>query len=754
MLCLSSVSYSFKLNGKIDGNIVPSRGLRQGDPLSPYLFLLCAEAFSGLLAKAANEGYIHGARVCRTAPRISHLFFADDSILFTRATLQECSKVADILSTYERASGQKINFNKSEVSFSKRVDADRRKEIKELFGVREVDRHEKYLGLPTVIGRSKKMVFGVLKERVWKKLQGWKEKLLSRAGKEILLQSVIQSIPTYMMSLFAIPAGILDDINAMCARFWWGARGTERKMHWLSWEKLCLPKTYGGMGFRDLKIFNQALLAKQGWRLMCDTTSLVHLVMSARYYCNSSFRHALRGFDPSFIWRSIWGAKSLLLEGLKWRVGDGTRIGVWDDSWLPGESSSVVATPNIESPADLKVSDLLNGVGDWCEAALQMHLTVEDAVLARQIPLSTRSTEDVLYWWPNTDGIYTTKSGYWMGRLGHLRGWLARFGGAVSDIWKSVWHIGGPPKLSHFLWRACTGSLATRGQLFARHIVSDACCLHCGHVNETIIHTIFRCSLVSPIWDFSPFSQVILDAPDSSFREFFVWIKEKLEAPDFLTFMATAWGAWSYRNSVLHDEPWTNRDVGVAGFIRLVQEYQRYDRAVQGSGVIVGSVRSRSGWTAPREECWRINTDAAVMEGVGIGLGVVVRDSGGNIVLAAVRRMEVPWPASLAEAAAGRFGLQVARFHGFQVVELETDALSLSKAVAARRWGRAPLDLIIEDICLLGAEFSSFECFHVKRGGNSVAHLMARHLPMTGREQIFVENFPPGILALAELDVS
>ena len=132
----------------------------------------------------------------------------------------------------------------------------------------------------------------------------------------------------------------------------------------------------------------------------------------------------------------------------------------------------------------------------------------------------------------------------------------------------------------------------------------------------------------------------------------------------------------------------------------------------------------------------------------------VVRDSGGNIVLAAVRRMEVSWPAPLAEAAAGRFGLQVARLHGFRVVELETDALSLSKAVAARRWGCAPLDLIIEDICLLGAEFSSFECFHVKRGGNSVAHLMARYLPMTGREQIFVENFPPGILALAELDVT
>lgn len=88
------------------GPIIPSRELRQGYPLSTYLFLLCAEeGFSSLLTKAANDSLILGARVCRTAPHISHLFFVDYTILFTRATHQECSVVADILSMYERASG-------------------------------------------------------------------------------------------------------------------------------------------------------------------------------------------------------------------------------------------------------------------------------------------------------------------------------------------------------------------------------------------------------------------------------------------------------------------------------------------------------------------------------------------------------------------------------------------------------------------------------------------------------------------------
>lgn len=96
----------------------------------------------------------------------------------------------------------KINFNKAEVTFSKNVESTRRNEILNMLGVREVARHEKYLGLPTIIGRSKRAVFAVLKERIWKKLQGWKEKLLARPGKEVLIKAVAQAIPTYMMSIF------------------------------------------------------------------------------------------------------------------------------------------------------------------------------------------------------------------------------------------------------------------------------------------------------------------------------------------------------------------------------------------------------------------------------------------------------------------------------------------------------------------------------------------------------------------------
>ncbi|XP_021762976.1 uncharacterized protein LOC110727703 [Chenopodium quinoa] len=395
MDCLCSVSYSFKWNGKVSGCVSPARGLRQGDPISPYLFLMCAEAFSSLLVKAANDNLISGARVCRGAPKISHIFFADDSILFARATTEECSKIVSIISTYERASGQLINFDKSEVSFSKNVRADRRYEIISLLRVKQVSRHEKYLGLPTIIGRSKKAVFSCLKEREWKKLQGWKERLLSQAGKEILIKAVAQAIPVYMMGLFRIPDCVLNEINSMIAKFWWGSRGSERKIHWVSWKKLCLPKQLGGMGFRDLGTFNQALLAKQGWRLLNDSKSLVYSVLKARYFKNGEFISAPRGYDPSFVWRSIWGAKSLLVDGLRWRVGDGRRINVWEEGWLPTENTARAPSPNIDSPDDLMVADLIDhDQGCWDVIALNQHLTARDAALAQGIPLSCRSISD------------------------------------------------------------------------------------------------------------------------------------------------------------------------------------------------------------------------------------------------------------------------------------------------------------------------------------------------------------------------
>ena len=150
-----SVSYSVLINGEACGNISPSRGIRQGDLLSPCLFLLCAEGFSALIHEAAMNQQINGFSICRGCPLITHIFFANDSLLFCKAKKQECHTLVSILNRYEEASGQKINTDKSSVFFSPNTFQELRDGILNILGPMQDSRHSKYLGLPSIIGKSK-----------------------------------------------------------------------------------------------------------------------------------------------------------------------------------------------------------------------------------------------------------------------------------------------------------------------------------------------------------------------------------------------------------------------------------------------------------------------------------------------------------------------------------------------------------------------------------------------------------------------
>ena len=169
MSCVTTPSFSVPINGKTYGNIILTRGLRQGDPLSPYLFILCAEGFTSLLTKAEGEGKLHGVSICRRVSSVSHLLFADDILLFCQATHDEVRTILEVLQLYAVSSRQCINMEKSLVYFSSNVEEDRRQRIKEQLGVKEVERFESYLGLPTLVGWAKYQTFSFLKE-VWKKI--------------------------------------------------------------------------------------------------------------------------------------------------------------------------------------------------------------------------------------------------------------------------------------------------------------------------------------------------------------------------------------------------------------------------------------------------------------------------------------------------------------------------------------------------------------------------------------------------------
>ena len=157
-----------------------------------------------------------------------------------------------------------------------------------------------------------------MKEKLDNKLSGWKEKSLSQAIKEILIKVVAQVIPTNTMSVFKLPNSLCDDLARMIRRFGWGQKDGKNKIAWLSREKMCAPKEKGGLSFHDLRAFNLALLAKQGWRLQINSHSLVHRVLKAQYFPNTNFLHAELGTKPSYAWRSILLAQPVLKADYRW----------------------------------------------------------------------------------------------------------------------------------------------------------------------------------------------------------------------------------------------------------------------------------------------------------------------------------------------------------------------------------------------------------------------------------------------------
>ena len=460
--CISTVSYLILVNGEPTGDIKPSRGIRQGDPLSLYLFLLCLEGLNRLLQRAASEDSIRGFSLCKSGPKVSHLFFADDSLLFCRANMAELTTIHNILALYEQASSQQLKREKTTLFFNKAVSEDTKSRITSFLGVLEVKEYEKYLGFLAVVGRNKKASLIYIKERVWSKLQGWKEKLLSQAGREILLKAVVQVIPTFTMSCFKLPVGLCNEIESLIRKFFWGQKGEQRKIHWKKWETLCKPKTKGGLGFKDLVKFNEVLLAKQVWRLLHDHNSLFFRVFKAKYFPTRSVFYA-KSFVGSYVWHSILKARKVVAAGMLWKVGSGESIRIYDENWLLGGASPRILSPQVNELENSTVACLIDPTSRGRNNLLiDQYFLPFEAQRIKAIPLCASTQEDCLTWSRTRGREYSVKTGYQL---------LCEEDNAVvassSDVttrrkfWSQIWKLKVPHKVRTFLWKACFDVLPT-----------------------------------------------------------------------------------------------------------------------------------------------------------------------------------------------------------------------------------------------------------------------------------------------------
>jgi hypothetical protein len=266
-------------------------------------------------------------------PVISHLLFANDTLLM-EATKEQAHLIEDALRRYEKSTGPLINPTKCSILFGADCMQANQERVKQILQIGRTTMEEKYLGLPTREGRMSKDKFQNMKEKLVRKFNNWAEKNMSSGAKEVMIKVVAQAIPTYSMGVFKLPVALCDEMTQLIRYFWWGEDAEHIKVHWIAWDKLLLAKNMGGMGFRDLRLFNQALLARHAWRLIQFPDSLCTCLLKAKYYPRGELIDTAFPSDVSPTWKGIEHGLDLVKKGIIWRVGSSTKIQIWRDSWI------------------------------------------------------------------------------------------------------------------------------------------------------------------------------------------------------------------------------------------------------------------------------------------------------------------------------------------------------------------------------------------------------------------------------------
>ncbi|XP_019172466.1 PREDICTED: uncharacterized protein LOC109167850 [Ipomoea nil] len=342
----------------------------------------------------------------------------------------EANEIKRCLSVYEDLSGQAVNYHKSSICYSRNTSNVDRENVAQVLGVTQAPNFGKYLGLPSFVGRHKKAAFAYIEDKIRQRIGSWNKRLLSQAGKEILLKTVAQSMPTFSMSVFLLPISVCTAIERTMNRYWWDS-GTDRRIHWKACDKLCIPKKYGGLGFKDLRAFNLAMLGKQAWRRLTKPESLVTRVYKARYFPKGSFFDAQVGNNPSFYWRSIMAAKSIVCSGVRRRIGNGESTLIWTHPWLQDDQDPMIQTEMPTQLQEARVAGLIDQqTGTWDPSILTDLFQPTDVVNIMRIPVSP-DYDDTWYWHGDPRGVYSVKSGYrlivgnYQGDNGTFAKWLA-----------------------------------------------------------------------------------------------------------------------------------------------------------------------------------------------------------------------------------------------------------------------------------------------------------------------------------------
>lgn len=288
-----------------------------------------------------------------------------------------------------------------------------RNTLKHTLGINQEGGMGMYLGLPEKICGSKKQAFAFIQDRLSKRINLWSSKFLSKGGKEVLIKSVAQALRTYIMSCFLLPQDIVKKLQSAISKFWWSTKQDNRGLHWIAWEKICMPLDKGGLGFRDMENFNLALLAKQLWRIFQYPSSFLARILKGRYFWSSNPLDVGKANSPLYGWTTMMAARDLLKSGHRKSIGSGANTVMWRDAWLPVCPPRPSSNKGVYQDPYLLVYHLIDHSSKkWNEVTLRTLFTEEDIRSIKCIKPSRLHQADSYVWAYTKSGIYSVKSGY------------------------------------------------------------------------------------------------------------------------------------------------------------------------------------------------------------------------------------------------------------------------------------------------------------------------------------------------------
>ena len=473
--CLSTVSFSVFINGRPRGKFPGSRGLRQGDPLSPFLFTLIVDVLGRMIDKAKVCNELHGFTVWRDKVDITHLQFADDTLFFMEPTLNSFLNFLKILEAFRSMSGLKVNLTKSTllgINTDEALIQDWALRSGCAVGTWPI----KYLGLPLGGNPRKKVFWEPVLTKVAKRLDGWKKAYLSRGGRLTLIQSVLSSLPIYYLSIFKAPKTVIFSMEKMIRDFFWEGGDLGGGEHLVSWKTVCLDKSRGGLGIGNLEQRNKALLMKWLWRFPKEGQSLWFKVIKSIYGLHPNQWDSNVGALGTF--RSPWKGISCLYgefhQMVSFKVGNGNRVRFWEDIWL-GENSFQSLYPSLFRISTLKscpISHFMDHSSPRSIAAINWNfhfsrnlldreiIQVQDLLHNLEMHRWNTGVEDTRYWLSDPSGIFSCKSAF---------DWLSR-DPSLTECYsaKCIWKLSIPTKVKVFTWMLVLGKLTVHTNLQKR----------------------------------------------------------------------------------------------------------------------------------------------------------------------------------------------------------------------------------------------------------------------------------------------